>query len=42
MDVSYCDFDKSPSKQELLNAASFFSMQDVYIETKANGIEKAI
>ena len=42
MDVSYCDFDKSPSKQELLNAASFFSMKDVYIETKANGIEKVI
>ena len=42
MDVSYCDFNQSPSRQELLKATSFFSKNDVYIETKANGVEKII
>ena len=42
MDVSYCNFNQSPSRQELLKATSFFSKNDVYIETKANGIEKVI
>ena len=40
MDVSYCDFNQSPSREELLKATSFFSKNNVYIETKANGIEK--
>ena len=40
MDVSYCDFNQSPSRGELLKATSFFSKNNVYIETKANGIEK--
>ena len=42
MDVSCCDFNQSPSRQELLKATSFFPKNDVYIETKANGIERVI
>ena len=42
MDVSYCDFNQSPSRQELLKATSFFPKNDVYIETKANSIERVI
>ena len=41
MDVSYCDFNQPPSRQELLKAVSFFPNNDIYIETKINGIEKA-
>ena len=40
MDVSYCDFDESPSRDELIELSSLFDVEDIYIQTKQHGREK--
>ena len=40
MDVSYCDFDKSPSRDELIELSSLFDVENIYIQTKEYGREK--
>lgn len=40
MDVSYCDFDESPSRDELIELSSLFDVEDIYIQTKEYGREK--
>lgn len=40
MDVSCCNFDKSPSRDELMKLSSLFDVENIYIQTKQYGREE--